>query len=331
MAATTACKKEGGAGGAGGGGGGGGGDDLNVVPADSDIVGAVDLASLRSSAAFKELGQKILAKATKDISKFKDKCGLDPVETMKSVSFGIKMLDGDKARGSVVVHTSVSKDQVKACLEKAKPEAEADGGKIVIEGDIAYITSKKNDGFVALTFLGGDGVVALINDSEWNAEKVAAALKGGGSIKGSKEFTDLHGALKKGNTMWFYINGASKIADQAKMIGLSAKAFVGSVTIKDGLTAEFRARMGTADEAKATADALKGQMEMAQMIFTKIDSRADGNDYRIDAELSAGQMKALAAKAGLGIDASGGNGNEPSAPPPVPAPEAQPAPAAPAQ
>lgn len=326
MAAAAACKKEGGAGGA----GGGGGDDLNVVPADSDVVGAVDLAKLRSSAAFKSLGEKMLAKATKEISEFKDACGFDPVETIKTVSFGFKMLDNDKGRGSVVVHSSAPKAKILECLEKSKAKAEAKGTTIKIEGDIAYITPKKNDGFLALTFLGSDGVVGLLKDSEWTKEQVTAALAGGGSIKTSKGFTDLYSTIKKDQTIWFYLNGASKIAAQAKELGISASGYIGSVNIADGMTSEFRARMASADEAKAAAEALKGQMQMAEMIFTKINARADGNDYRIDAELSAGQLKALAGRAGLGMDEHGG-GDEPAEPvAPAPAPEAQPAAPAPA-
>jgi hypothetical protein len=332
LAGTAACKKEGGASGS----GGAAGDDLNVVPADSDVVMNIDLAKLRASGVYKEFGEKLLSKATKEISEFKETCGFDPVETITSFSLGIKMLD-DKGRGSVVIHSSAPKDKLKACLEKSKAKAEAKGTTIKIEGDIAYMSSKDNDGFVALTFLGSDGVVALINDTEWTKEKVEAALKGGGSVKANKPVMDAIGALKKSQTMWFWVNGNAKFAKQAEQMGMKAQAFFGSLNVTDGLSMDFRARMATADEAKATADALKGQMAQAQMFFTKIESRADGNDFRVDAELTGSQLKGVASMVGMnagGGGGGGGGGDDHSGhghdePQPV-APEAPAAPAAPA-
>lgn len=331
LAGTAACKKEGGAAGS----GGSAGDDLNVVPADSDIVMNIDLAKLRASGVYKEFGEKLLSKVTKDVSEFKETCGFDPVETVKSFSLGIKLLD-DKGRGSVVIHSSAPKDKLKACLEKSKAKAEAKGTTITIEGDIAYLTSKDNDGFVALTFLGSDGVVALINDTAWTKEKVEAALKGGGSIKSNKPVMDMIGSLKKDQTLWFYLNGASKIAKQAEQAGIKAQGFFGSLNVTDGLSIDFRARMATAEEAKATADALKGQLTQAQMFFTKIESRADGSDFRVDAELTGSQLKGVASMAGMGGGGGGGgdhDGHDHEAPakaPDAPAPEAPAAPAAPA-
>ena len=60
LAGTAACKKEGGAAGS----GGAAGDDLNVVPADSDVVLNVDLAKLRASGLYKDFGEKVLANVT---------------------------------------------------------------------------------------------------------------------------------------------------------------------------------------------------------------------------------------------------------------------------
>ncbi len=333
LAGTAACKKDGadGAGGA----GGAAGDDLNVVPQDSDVVVNIDLAKLRSAGLYKDFGDKVLAKATKDIAEFKAECGFDPVETLKSVSLGIKMLDQKKARGSIVAHTSAPRDQIKGCLEKSKAKAAEKGTEIKIEGDVAYITSKDGDGFAALTFLGSDGVVLLLNDSAWTKEKVDAALKGGGSIKTNKDFTDMVGGLKKGQTLWFWVNGAAQFAKQAEAMGVKGKGFYGSVDVTNDLTMDLRGRMNSAEDAKATAELIKSQGAQAQMFLTKLESRAEGNDVRIDAAVTGSQLKGLASMMGMGAGGGGGHapddGHGHDEPAPAPAPEAAPAaPAAPA-
>lgn len=334
LAGTAACKKEGGAAGS----GGAAGDDLNVVPADSDVVLNVDLAKLRASGLYKDFGEKVLANATKDIAEFKAECGFDPVETLKSVSLGVKMLEGNKARGSVVAHTTAPKDKIKACLEKAKEKAAAKGTEIKIEGDIAYLSSKDNDGFGALTFLGSDGVVLLLNDSAWTKEKVDAALKGGGSIKSNKEFSDMIGGLKTGQTLWFWVNGAAPFAKQAESMGIKAKGIYGSLDVTADLAMDFRARMNSAEDAKSTAELIKSQGAQAQMFLTKLDARAEGNDVRVDAAVTGSQLKGLASMMGMGGGARGGHspddghGHDAPANEPAPAPEAPAAPApAPAQ
>jgi hypothetical protein len=328
VAATSACKKEGESGGLGiGGAAGAAGDDLNVIPAESEIVAGINLSNLRDSAVFKEFGQKALTQATAEISKFKAKCGFDPVESIKSLTIGIKLLNGgDKPRGSIVVHTSAPKDKLKACLEKSKAEAESEGDSLKIDGDIAYLTSKKGDVFMALTFLGNDGVVALLNDSEWTKDKVTAALAGGGSIKSNKAFTEPFGTIKKGQTLWFYVNGESKAAAMAKASGLAATAFFGSVNLTDGLTSDLRARMKTPADATAAVEAFKGQMTQAQMFFTKSEMKADGNDLRVTVELTGSQLKGIGAMVGgmigggRGMGGGGGmpaGGDAPVVPPPA--------------
>lgn len=319
ITAASACAKGSGAGGTGAGSAAGARvvDDLEMIPADADIVGALDLAGLRTSPSFAELGAPMLAKATEKLSAFKQACGFDPWETVKNLTFGIKILDEDRGRGSVVVHTSAPREQIKACLERSKTSI-ADT-TIRIEGDIAYFASKKGDGFVALTFVGSDGVVAMVNDTEWTAEKVKAVLAGTGGIKSSQGFTDLRGTIKEGQTMWIFLNGASKIAEQLKSIGLAASGYIGSVLLTDGLTAELRIRMSSPEAARTAAETLKGQLQMAEMVFTKLDARAEGSDYHIDAALSASQLKALMRMAG--------HAEEPGA---EPSP-AQVAPVAPAQ
>ncbi|MEZ4360735.1 MAG: hypothetical protein R3B48_11180 [Kofleriaceae bacterium] len=293
IAALSACKKEGDSGGAGGGGGGGAAaDDLNVIPKDSDFVLEIDLGKLRGSALFKEHGQQLVEKAASELTKFKDTCGFDPVESAKRVVVGVKM-NGDKASGSIIFHSTVSKVQIKACLEKSKAEIEKDGTKLEMDGDIAFLTPSKEEAFGAVTFLGSDGVVVLFKDSAWTKDQVQAALTGGGSIKGSKDFGDLHSARKKNQTLWMYMNGASPMLAKAAPMKLDAVGFFGTVDLTDGLSSQFRARMKTAADAQQIEAAMKGQLASAQMFFSKIEAKVDGSDLIIDADMSAKQLQGM--------------------------------------
>lgn len=316
VAAVSACKKEGDGAGGGGGAAGAAGDDLNVVPKDSDFVVGIDLGKLRSSALFKEYGTKFLEQATKDISEFKAACGFDPVETIKTLSMGIKMLDGDKARGSIVFHTSAPRDKIKACLEKSKADAEAKGTKIVIEGDIAYITPKNDEAHVAVTYLGGDGVVALINNQPWTKDTVTLALAGKGSVKDSKPFMDSYKAVKKGQTLWFYVNGESQFAQQAKGAGLDATAVVGSLNVSDGLSAEVRARLKSAEEATKAATMMEQQMGQIKMMVPNVSAKAEGSDVKMNVDMSNKEIKSLMSMFGGMFGMGGGAAPMPEAAPP---------------
>ena len=321
VAAASACKKEGDGAAGGGGAAGATGSDLNVVPADSDFVMGVDLSKVRDSALFKEYGTKMLEQATKDISEFKAQCGFDPVETIKTVSMGIKMLPGDKGRGSIVFHSTAPRDKLKACLEKSKPDAEAKGTKIVIEGDIAYLTPKDEKTYVALTYLGSDGVVALINDRAWTKDTVSQAIAGKGSVKDSKPFMDAYKAIKQGQTMWFYVNGAAEFAQQAKGAGLDANAFIGSVNVTDAVSAEFRARLKSADAATAAAKMVESQLGQVKMMVPNVSAKAEGNDLKLNVDMSNKEIKSLMSMFGGMLGGLGGGGGG-AMPEPAPAPEA---------
>lgn len=327
VAAASACKKEGDGAAGGGGAAGAAGSDLNVVPADSDFVLGIDLAKLRDSALFKEYGNKVMQEATKDIAEFKANCGFDPLETMKSVSMGIKMLSGDKGRGSVVFHSTAPRDKLKACLEKSKADAEAKGNKMVIDGDIAFITPKNGDGHIAITWLGSDGVVALINDRPWTKDTVTQALAGKGSVKDSKAFSEAYKSIKKGQTLWFYVNGESEMAQQAKGAGVDATAFLGSVDVSDALSAEVRARLKSADAAAAAAKMAESQLGQVKMMVPNVSAKADGNDLKINVDLSNKELKSLMSMFGGMLGGMGGGGGGGAMPEPVEPPAEAPAPA----
>lgn len=326
VAAASACKKEGDGAAGGGGAAGAAGSDLNVVPADSDFVLGIDLAKLRDSALFKEYGSKVMQDATKDIAEFKANCGFDPLETMKSVSMGIKMLSGDKGRGSVVFHSTAPRDKLKACLEKSKADAEAKGNKMVIEGDIAFLTPKDGNSHVAITWLGSDGVVALINDRPWTKDTVTQALAGKGSVKDNKAFSEAYKSIKKGQTLWFYVNGESEMAQQAKGTGIDATAFLGSVDVSDALSAEVRARFKSAGDAAAATKTVESQLGQVKMMVPNVSAKAEGNDLKINVDLSNKELKSLMSMFGGMLGGMGGGGGG-AAPEPVEPPAEAPAPA----
>jgi hypothetical protein len=307
VAGASACKKEGdGAAGGAGGGAGGAADDLNVVPANSDVVIGIDLDKLRSSALFKEFGDKLMSRVTGEISEFKETCGFDPVQTFKSGLLALKPnAGGDGGSGAFLAHTSASRDQLKACLEKSKAKAEADGTKITIDGDIAFLAPKDGKSFGAVTFYGSDGVVVMFKESAWTKEMVADVLKGAGSIKSSKSFLDARSAMKKDQTVWMYINGSAPMVAQASPLKLDAESFFGTINVTDGLSSAFRIRMKSDADAKAAEEALKGQMTSAQMFFTKAEMRADGKDLIIDADLSGSQLKGIASMVLSGMQGMG--------------------------
>ena len=79
-------------------------DDLAYLPADSEMVMGVNFAQIQQSALWKQFVQPMMMKGDvkAKLDEFKSVCGMDPMTTVKSFSFGLKNMAGGKPEGIVV-------------------------------------------------------------------------------------------------------------------------------------------------------------------------------------------------------------------------------------
>jgi hypothetical protein len=286
-----------------------GAEDLALLPSDSELVIGLNFDQLKKSALWQQFAPKIMEKAASELAEFKTMCGFDPMEKFKSVSLGLKGLEGKAPDGAVVIH-GLDKTQTMACLEKGKAELAKKGTEITVDGEVVLTKSKSGE-TSAWTFIDGDTMLGTTGTAG-TKDGVLAAAKGTAGLKSSQKFVEMYSKINTGESLWFLVNGNAPFMAKASLPGSKPQAIFGSLNVTDGLTVDVRMRMATADEAKAMVDMMKGQTNNAQVkqMFDKLDVGVDANDAKLSLAMSQEKLKNLAAMIGgmMGGMMGGGGG-----------------------
>lgn len=284
------------------------GEDLSLLPLDSELVLGLNFSQVQQSALWKQFVEPKLmsAEAQRKLAEFKDSCGFDPMASLKSVSVGLKGV-GDKPDGVIVMH-GLDKAKVWACLEKDKVKAEMtkDGGSFSRDGEVGLFKDKSGNQF-AVAFVNDSTAVAVLGE-QVTAASAKAAAAGGSTLKSSPQFVEMYGKVKSSDSLWFLINGKSKISDKMAAMGVKPKAIFGSVNVTDGLSLDLRLRLDTPDAAAQFADMGKKQVQQAAKMFDQIDVTSEASDVKIVVVLSSQKLQDMIKQFGGMLGAFGGMG-----------------------
>jgi hypothetical protein len=282
------------------------GDDLSLLPVDSQIVIGINFAQIQQSAMWKQFEPMMQKKMTPEIQRrmteFKDKCGIDPMTGVNSVTFGATNVDGDP-RVVMVAH-GIDKTKAWACLDKVKADLATDNVEYTREGDVGLFKGK--DGGAALTFVNDTTAIAVISEKP-DAAAVKAAASAGSTLKTSPGFVELYSKIRTTDSVWVLMNGNLKVFDKASSVmGAKPTAVFGSLNIGDGLTLDVRARLPSPDAAAQLANMGKTQVQQAATMFDKIEVTNDGADVKLAVVLSNQKLQALIAQFGPMLGIMGG-------------------------
>jgi hypothetical protein len=267
-------------------------DDLTLLPLDSELVLGINFAQVQQSALWKQFVEpKMMGpEAQAKLAEFKAKCDIDPMASFKTVSVGLKGLGGSKPDGIIVAH-GIDKTKAFACLDKMHDEIIKDGGEVTRDGDVVLAKGKTGDQ-VAMMFVNDNtGIMAL--GEKANAAGIKAAAQATSTLKASPQFVDMYGKVKTSDSLWFLLNGNSKVFEKVAAMGIKPKAVFGSLNVTDGLSLDMRMRMETPDAATQLANMGKAQLQQAAKMFDQIDVNADGSDVKFTVVLSNQKLQAL--------------------------------------
>lgn len=280
-------------------------EDLSLLPLDSELVLGINFAQVQSSALWKQFVEPKLmtGDATKKLAEFKAKCGFDPMASVKTVSVGMKHLDGGKPDGVIVIH-GLDKAKSLDCMEKNKDEFAKDGGSYAKDGDVVLFTGKDGEQ-AAMTFT-NDSTAVVALGSQGNTAGIKQVAAGGSTLKSSPPFLEMYSKVKTGDSLWMLMNGNSKVFDKMGAIGVKPKAMFGSINVTDGLSLDLRLRLESPDAATQLTNMSKAQLGQAKQMFDQVDVVADGSDVKYTVVLSSVKLQELIAKVGGMFGALGG-------------------------
>jgi hypothetical protein len=264
-----------------------------LIPVASELVLGVNWGQLQASPLWKQFVEPQMQKDTefvKTMATFKERCGFDPMTTVTKMSVGMKGLGGDAPDGVMVLH-GLDKAKAMDCVDKWKDEAAKEKITITKDGDVILAKDDGGDG-AGMTFIDGGRMLVVVGKNVDTAA-VKKAAQGGSTLSTSPAFVEMHGKINKDQSAWFLANGNSKIFEDAQQLGLRPKAVFGSVNVTDGLSADVRARLDSADQATQTVANFQGQVKAMAGMFDKLDMTADGADVKLSAAASVPKLQSL--------------------------------------
>ena len=267
--------------------------DLGLIPVDSEAVFGVNWSQLQASGLWKQFVEPEMkkdAEFTKNMEMFKERCGFDPMTSAKHVAIGMKGLGGDMPEGIMVIH-GFDKAKAMACADKWQAEAAKEKVTITKDGDVVLAKDDSGEG-AGFMFISDNRMLVVIGKNVDTAA-VKKAAQGGSTLSTSAAFVDMYGKINKDQSLWFLVNGNSKIFEDAAQLGLRPKAVFGSVNVTDAITADARARLESADEATKTVANFGGQVKAMAGMFDKLDMTADGADVKLSAAASNAKLQSL--------------------------------------
>jgi hypothetical protein len=286
------------AGGAGGGASAVTNKDLDVIPAESEIVFGLDLAGAQKSALYQEYALPVLTRsgdAQKVITTLKTRCDIDPLAAASSLTAGAKGIDGRNPDVVVVLH-GIDKARAMPCLDKVKDDLAAENIEVTRDGDVVVLKSPEGD--LAFTFT-GDTTAVIVLGPRANKERVLEVAQGKSPLKSSKEFSDMYGRLQTGHTVWFLVNGQTPaIAKLLDQISVRSKAIFGTVNVTDKLESNTRIRVDGEEQAQKLAELIKSAAGYIEKMAEKLEVESDGADARATVVFTPKQLKSVLAVVG---------------------------------
>ena len=285
-------------------------DDLAYIPADAEMVMGVQFSALQQSMLWKQLVEPQMMKGDvkAKLDEFKAICGMDPMTTVKSFTFGFKNLTAGKPEG-VAVGNGVDRTVIFNCMDKLSKDAKTKA-KITRTGD-SYLIKGDDGSNVAVQIVGDKMIMSL--GPKASIATVKAAARGTSRLKANAAFSNMYKKLKSADTVWLVVLEKSKLFDQMSGMGTKPKAVFGSVNVTRDVTADVHIRVASPKDATSFAATIKQQVAALSSFVDKIDVTSAGTDVSIAVLMSNAKVQTL-------IKMAGGGGGSTQAPPPPPPP-----------
>jgi hypothetical protein len=283
--------------------------DLGYLPADADAVIGLDFAQVRRSALWQQfVVPKLQARTITDLREFEALCGFDPLASLGSITLGLKGLGNDASvTGTIVIH-GFEKAKAMSCFDRERvADAEQDGSKITIDGDVVLITDVAGNEHVAFTFADATTALIVLGPSAATKQGVEQIVAGGGTLATSSAFAETLHYVNTDAALWLMV------ADDSPLIGIINTAITPytavrlgtiyvSLNVSDTLSLDAGLRLGSPEVVasfvaaiQARIDAMNASSTLSRS-FDQLDVTADGSDLIVSLAMSGDQLVQLFAR-----------------------------------
>ncbi len=274
------------------------GDIWSHMPADTEMVLALDVGTLLKSNMWKQYGGMATAAAGEKLDLVKEKCGIDLLTSFKSVHVG---LNSDK-EAPIIIVKGIERSVAGKCIVAM---AESEGKKVTVteEGPIT-IAKPEEEGKDGMLVGWVDDTTAIIVKGDTGKEFVLARIAGKDGLSGNAGLMAMVGKAKQDGPIWFAgkFKEGSKAFEQAK--GMTQGKALSGVFGGLGFQAGVEIAIGIEFVSESDASAAKGQIDMilpmakgsigpAGALLDKVKIATSGKDLTVDIALTSKDLEMI--------------------------------------
>ena len=269
--------------------------DLALLPADSDAVIGLNFAQIRGSALWQRFVAPLVA-GNEDLQKFQAQCGFDLLDSLGSVSIGLKNLGSDDDVSGVIVIHGFDKAKSMSCFDKQRLADLGDGdARLTIDGDVIMVGSGHDS--AAFTFIDATTALVVLGPAAATRQSVEQVAAGGGTLATTSAFAETLQYVNTDDSLWLMLADSSPIVKTAnEQIAKYTPIQVGTtyiaLDVTDSLALDAGFRLGSPATVAALATAIQAKLatySVAQY-FDQLDVAADGSDLIVSVAMSGDQL-----------------------------------------
>lgn len=281
--------------------------DLGYLPADADMVFGMNFALVRQSALWKRFVEPELAD-NKELRDMEALCGFDPLQSLGSVSIGLKGIadndnDGDLA-GTIVIH-GFEKAKALSCFDKKRlAEVEKSGAKITIDGDVILLTDSEGKFNAGFTFADDTTALVVLGPAAATKAGIERIASGTGTLASASTFTATLQNVNTDNALWMMASAKSKMLDGAmadipELADVKPGTFYFSIGVTDSLALDAGVGLGSPANVARVVTFMKDKLgegvvkSIVSSYFDQLDVFADNADLIVSLAISGDQIAQL--------------------------------------
>ena len=264
--------------------------DLPILPVDSEIVAGINVSQVQQSGLWKQYALPFIQSQTPLLKSIKTSCGFDPLQTVTSISVGIKNLT-TQPDIVAVVHGLDKAKMLGPCLAKIKAELAKEKTKVAVDNGVVTMVGTGPGEQLAYTFTDDHTLVGAFGTNGTKAGVMALA-QGGSTLPQSTGFVDMYSKIDTSLSAWGLANGNSHVFDKLAAL-VKPQAVYGSLDFTDSIGLDVRMRVDKEDQARQLVGMGTSQQAATKQYFDKFVVTQEGNDVHVVVGVTAAQLKAI--------------------------------------
>ena len=265
-------------------------DILAYLPGDTELVISVDLKAVRASELWVEYEPQLYAAIGKLRAGIRDHCGFDPVQTVESMTFGLRNFENKE---SVTVIRGVDRDALIACI--TADQGRTPGTPIVVDRGILRFA---HDGDrLELAGFADRSTMVIHSGSDATPDTVRALLRSGVPLRGDPSFLAQLERIPSDVAVWFLVRDNASVMRRFPATGPAVRGIHGEIRVGASVAAAVHLIVDDANQAAQLAAAADPWVRQGRGLFDKLSATSDGPVITVECELSSTKLHTLVAAA----------------------------------